>query len=242
MTKPMTKQGLLQLHYAMRKHRLLIFTILLLAFLLIFPFVHQQYMAYLVVMEAFFSMLLIGGIYVVSHNERLLTVAILMALLIFSIIWFNLFLQSQDLLIFGLIAEVVFFIMTTAIIVSHVLEYKRVTADKIYGAISGYLLMGIVWALLYTTVEYVHPGAFKFGLNGHDVYRSPYAHPYYFVHFIYYSFVTLTTLGYGDILPINPVARALASLEAVFGQLYVAVLIARLVGLHIGHARLSDLE
>jgi voltage-gated potassium channel Kch len=56
-----------------------------------------------------------------------------------------------------------------------------------------------------------------------------------FANFIYYSFVTLTTLGYGDIVPVSPHARALSSLEAVIGQLFIAVLIARLVGMHIVH-------
>ena len=53
---------------------------------------------------------------------------------------------------------------------------------------------------------------------------------------VYYSFVTLTTLGYGDIVPVSPSARALATLEALTGQLYLTVLVARLVGLHITHA------
>ena len=113
-----------------------------------------------------------------------------------------------------------------------VLAGGRVTSERIFGAISVYLLIGFMFALVYAFVALVDPGAFAFsdailgsatsGEIGHG--KSI---------FTYFSFVTMTTLGYGDVTPVSPVARTLAYLEAVLGQLYLAVMIAGLVGMHI---------
>ncbi len=97
-----------------------------------------------------------------------------------------------------------------------------VTSNQIIGALCVYLLFGVIWAFLYEFVEYFSPGSFK-GLDSRDGGQA----------FVYYSFVTLTTLGYGDVVPIRPVAMALAYLQAVFGQVYLAVLVAGLVGMRV---------
>ena len=104
------------------------------------------------------------------------------------------------------------------------------TRDKIAGAICVYLLLGVIWSLAYAIIAVTTPGAFRApeeitaGLAGGS-------HA-----FIYFSFVTLTTLGYGDISPVAPVSQTLAWFEAVTGQLYLTILVARLVGLHISHS------
>jgi len=221
------------------QHRLLIFLCSLLTLLIFFPIIYEQYGDYLYILELLFSIILITGIYIVSANRKILTVAILLASLTLSIFWFNIILQSSSLLTFGLMLEIIFFAITTTTILIHVLQYKKVTADKIYGAICGYLLIGIIWALMYTTVENMYPGSFLFinGVTGPHHFQS--LHRFYFSYFLYYSFVTLTTLGYGDILPLTAVTRILSSIQAVIGQLYVAVLIARLVGLHISHTTIA---
>lgn len=94
----------------------------------------------------------------------------------------------------------------------------KVNEHRILGAVSGYLLLGVTWATLYALVDVIHPGAFSQNVPGGD--RRDW---------IYFSFVTLTTTGYGDITPVHSVARTLAILEALIGQLYPAILIARLV-------------
>ena len=221
-------------------NRLLLLLAILLFLLMIFPFVHELYAGYIFVLEWSVSFLLIAGIYVVSAEKRTLIVAILIATLVLTIMWFNHFLQNSELQLSGLILEIVFFIVTTLTIISHVLEYKKVTADKIYGAICGYLLIGITWALIYSAIETARPGSFIFN-NGIDVINHElFSYRFHFSYFMYYSFVTLSTLGYGDIAPLNTPARVFSSLEAIMGQLYVAVLIARLVGLHISHTYLGD--
>ncbi len=99
-----------------------------------------------------------------------------------------------------------------------------VTRQRIEGAVAVYLLFGLAWAEGYECVEAFAPGAF--GLPAGEVPTAGWFSP-----LLYFSFVTLTTLGYGDVLPVHPAARSLAMFEALMGQLYPAVLIARLVSL-----------
>lgn len=112
-----------------------------------------------------------------------------------------------------------------------VLEPGAVTLNRIVGALCVYLLFGLLWAVLYATVELVEPTAFAYA---HGAPGDP------LEQFLYYSFVTLTTLGYGDVTPVHPVARTIAYFEAVIGQLYVAVLVASLVGRY--SAQLGDVQ
>ncbi len=97
-----------------------------------------------------------------------------------------------------------------------------ITVHRVQGAVAAYLLLGLMWGYAYELVDALHPGAFASALAApaHD--RS----------LIYFSFVTLTTVGYGDVTPVHPLARSLALMEGLTGQLYPAILLARLVTLH----------
>jgi hypothetical protein len=115
-----------------------------------------------------------------------------------------------------------------AILVS-VLGSGRVTADKIYGAICAYLLLGYAWAFAYSVIEEIQHGSFAtLGPATNDIVSRV-------MQMRYFSFVTLATVGYGDVVPRMPLARTVALLEAMVGQFYLVALIGRLVGLHIVH-------
>jgi hypothetical protein len=101
-----------------------------------------------------------------------------------------------------------------------------INAEQIYAALSVYLLAGLFFGLLHWAIELTWPGSF-----GESAASPPPRFPLSTA--IYFSFVTLATLGYGDVVPRTEVARGVAVLEAVGGQLYVAVTIARLVGAHL---------
>jgi hypothetical protein len=101
------------------------------------------------------------------------------------------------------------------LMVKHLLSIKVVTADMIYCAISTYLLIGIGWAGIFGVVEAVAPGSFS-GTPAIDL--------------LYFSFVTLTTLGFGDILPLSILAKRLVIFEATMGSIYMAVIVAMIVG------------
>ncbi len=128
-----------------------------------------------------------------------------------------------------MVALLGFLILTTWQAARHVLFTGAIDRNKIVGAICIYLLLGLIWAVLYLVIAEVFPTSFH-GLP---------AAPWYevFPDFIYFSFVSLTTLGFGDISPALPVPRFLVYMEAVVGQFYIAIVVATLVG-----ARLSDLQ
>ena len=122
-----------------------------------------------------------------------------------------------------LILMLIFFIFTAMQTVKQVVFSGKIDGNKILGAICLYLLLGLIWALIYTLVQLFSGDAFH-GL-------TPQTHWYMlFPDFIYFSFVTLTTLGFGDITPSLPITRFLVYFEAIFGQFYLAIVIASLVG------------
>lgn len=115
------------------------------------------------------------------------------------------------------------------VILRRIFERPFVTSATVSASLVVYLAFGVVWAQAYRLVEHFYPGSFT-GLSGIgfvDVQRD----------LFYYSYVTLTTLGYGDITPVSPEARALAITEAIVGQLYLVVLVASLVGMHLTRRR-----
>ena len=118
----------------------------------------------------------------------------------------------------------------TWIILSSIFKKNKIGADELSGAMVSYLLLGIMWGLLYSLIEIISPNSFSF-VNADDIQAKGSA-------LFYYSFVTLTTLGYGDILPVTRFARTTAYLEAVVGVMYTAILVAGLVG-HIGAKKKS---
>ncbi|MCX5905513.1 MAG: potassium channel family protein [Proteobacteria bacterium] len=118
------------------------------------------------------------------------------------------------------------------IVLVQVFRAGPITIHRITGAIAVYLLIGLMWAFVYQLIELQFPAAFKLpasmGTYTADTLQS---------NLLYFSFVTLTTLGYGDILAVHPSARMLVMLEALTGQLFPAILLARLVSLEIMHKK-----
>ena len=120
------------------------------------------------------------------------------------------------------VSTLVTLVLLAIVVLAQVLRSGPVTIHRIVGAIAAYILFGLSWGFAYQVVEALAPGAFK-GLAAEYGARD----------LIYYSFVTLTTIGYGDITPVHNTARSLAMLEGLTGQLYPAILVARLVSLEV---------
>jgi hypothetical protein len=214
---------------------MLLFLIVSCLLIVLFPFTQNQFYIPTVAIEVLYNFFIIFAIYLISQHKQVVAVSVFISLLAITLIAFDKWIESRALLLTGLAMEIILFSMAIVLIIRHVMRYKKITEDKIYGAISAYLLIGIAWALLYTCIEIYQPHSFLFtsGFLIHSKQVS--THRFYFSEFLYFSYVTLSTLGYGDIVPTTHLARLCASLQAVFGQLYVAVLIARLVGIHITH-------
>jgi hypothetical protein len=175
--------------------------------------------------EFFFAIILVAGVFVMT-GSRIAAVAMLAALVMAStgaifrlrapsVLDINLFAGAW--LIMGIVMA---WAVTPA-----VFGPGRVTHHHIMGAILLYLTIAIIFVALFTFVGSVVPKAFS-GLAVEDS-------PALASNLIYFSFATLTTTGYGDIFPVHPIARSLCNLESIFGQLYPATLLARLVTLEI---------
>ena len=139
---------------------------------------------------------------------------------------------SREIAVVVFVFTVLFMLHVICSIGRHVLFAARVNRDILAGAICLYLLLGLVWAIAYGFLMVLDPTSLNVPLHftsaGQDS-GSP------FSILTYFSFVTLTTLGFGDISPVSPMARNLVWLEAVVGQLFVAITIARLVSLNVAH-------
>jgi len=118
-----------------------------------------------------------------------------------------------------------FFVLTTWIAARQVLFRGHVDGNSIIGAICIYLLLGLTWGLMYLLVEGLSPESFKGVTSGGWRDQLP--------DLVYFSFVSLTTMGFGDITPAGPVARFLVYTEGVVGQFYIAIVVASLVGVRI---------
>lgn len=169
-----------------------------------------------------FSAMLVAGAFTVWRHERWLvrSVAIL-CLLAVPGPWLAFQWPSAGLETWNAATEAIVLVLLAIVVLLTVLRAGTITRRQIQGAIAAYLLLGLAWAAAYSWMALHDPSAF----NGASAGGSH--------QWTYYSLVTLTTMGYGDITPVHPAARSLAVAEALTGQLYVGIMIARLVSLEL---------
>jgi hypothetical protein len=144
---------------------------------------------------------------------------------------------SAWVLFVGHVCEVLFLFGAAGLIVRSLFSARSLTFDSIFGAVCGYLFLGLGWAVLYSLIESFQPGSFE--ISRSLVTAGGSSHPLPHV-LTYFSFVTLTTVGYGDISPISPATRTCAWMEAVTGQFYLAVIVAGLVSLLVAKVQRED--
>jgi voltage-gated potassium channel len=147
----------------------------------------------------------------------------------------DIIIESNVLAIYQLLSIFVFLCFTFYLCWQQVMFSGMVDQNKIIGAICIYILMGLIWAFLYLIVEYIFPGSYT-GLGQAGIWQDK------FEDLTYFSLVTLTTLGYGDITPVQPLSRILALMEAITGVFYTTILVASLIGMRLAHysGRSSD--
>ena len=136
------------------------------------------------------------------------------------------------------VVSMAFLALTTFEILKDVLSGTTVDLNRIWGAVCVYIMIGLFWAFAFVIIQLQVPNAIL-GMTGLGMTRPDHS-SVVLADMLHFSFVTLTTLGYGDLFPRIHVARFLASAEAISGQLYLTILVARLVGLHIVSARDVD--
>jgi len=176
----------------------------------------------------FFSIILISGAITASRSRILRTFVFSWGLLTFVFLWVRYFFPHQTVIFIAAYLALFYLMLLTFLILAQALREGPTTSHRIMGAVAAYLLLGLIWSLIYYTIALHIPGAFK-GLEAlmegdKEVIRT---------HFQYFSFTILTTVGFGDIVPVHPIARMAAVFEGVVGQLFPAILIARLVALQV---------
>jgi voltage-gated potassium channel len=185
----------------------------------------------ILVLNIIAAAVLVAGSYALSERRHLFVIAIVLSAVSVIgtalLIWFH---QHWAELVsyICIIVLIAFFSIT---ILGYVFSSGRVTMDRIFAAICVYMLIGFAWSFAYALLDEIAPGSF---VAVTETSRNDYVGRVQQLR--YFSFMTLTTVGYGDVVPRSPAARTMASLEAVMGQIYLAVLVARLVGLYIVHS------
>lgn len=188
-------------------------------------------------MTGLFTIVLLSAAITVCEGRVTAFIALWLAVPAFLFGVFNLVVDWRPIVVLGDLFDIAFLGFTVAIGLRFLFRTDRVTHRTIWASLCVYLLLGIVWANVYSMVGYLNPDAFKFPLAAEGSQEHMELGAQESAVALYYSFVTMTTLGYGDIVPLSPTARLLSALQAVMGQLYLAVLVARLVGLQISQSR-----
>lgn len=164
------------------------------------------------------------GVYATGRNKKTIILLLILGMPWVFSDW--IFTSSSQ----SIFASILYFFFITTILLNHILKAKDITQDTLYGAVCVYLLLGLLWVTIYGCLEYFYPGAVfisdSLGNSGNISTNE----------LIYYSYTTLTTLGYGDITSMTPLGRILSVLEALAGQLFIAVMIARLVSIYTAKA------
>jgi len=175
--------------------------------------------------RAVLSLVIISGVVATLEDRRILVLTVALAIGSVWLGWANFEENNLYLHLVNDVYSLLFVALLAALILRQVLRPGPITSRRVQGSVAVYLLFGILWAIGYEVVELVEPGCFAFPQKSGATLPQ----------LAYFSFTTLTTLGFGDIVPLRPIARSLVMLEALVGQLFPVILIAGLVTLEIEH-------
>lgn len=211
-------------NFTQRGHRALLITLLLM--IIVSPFV-QQFTGFQWTLAVFLALVLLTAVRTVANKPHQYYVALVLAVIALLPQLGVLFDGSHWMEMTRLVSMVLFLVWVCLLLLRDIIVRSHtVTTELIFGAINVYLMVGLAFAFVYSLLEFAQPGSFT-GLGGYSGKQGSVNQ------FMYFSFITLSTLGYGDITPLTPFASTASYVQAIFGQLYLAILVARLVGLYI---------
>jgi voltage-gated potassium channel len=224
-----------------RPWRFLVLLISLILLLVIQPLVHG-FSLRSPLFSVFYSLVMVAAVLSLFEGRWLRWAVLVSGVLVVSGRWlaFLLVASSEDAIALAdHVGEIIFLAFVAAMILRAIFLQRAISVDSIFGAICVYLLIGLAWGSLYSMTEVLHPGSFEASSRLADTVkladtRQPVL--------TYYSFVTMTTVGYGDITPVSPSARTLSWLEAMTGQFYIAVLVAFLIGIRVSQGPVNDAQ
>jgi len=172
-----------------------------------------------IILQTAFWLIIVAGAFSVSSRLFLQLTAVTVSALSSALMWLQLSSSGKTLFEVQILLSIGMLLIFAQLMIKSFLARGNAWDHRIAAAIAVYLLIGLIWARLYELVALMAPGAF----------RVPEGEPLNSTNLVYFSFVTLATLGYGDFAPVNMVARNMAVLEAIMGQLYMVLLVSRLV-------------
>jgi ion channel len=187
--------------------------------------------------ELLFTLVTLSSIHMLGIRRGPALISGFLALPTLVSLWLRQLIPAVGLSQVSLVLLTLFLLYTAATVLLQVFSEETVTMDTLSAALCVYLLMGYMWGSLYGVMYLLAPGAFHLPMGWAPAEEQGIARDVPLNLLTYFSFMTLTTVGYGDVLPITGSARAAVMLEAVLGHFYLAVLVARLVGLHIADTR-----
>ncbi|MGD9173873.1 MAG: ion channel [Desulfobacterales bacterium] len=205
------------------KDRFLLLIVFLVALIVLGPFI-EGFIGLRLFMEVFFSIIFIATIYAVSQKRLHIVIAAILLTPALVAVWTPDIPMNNTLLTIGYLCGLIVLAFAIISILNLIFTEKTVTRQTISAAVAVYLLIALMWTFIYRLIENLYPGSFAVA---HDGLRSAENV------FLYFSLVTITTLGYGDITPIGSQAIALSVLEAITGQIYLVVVVAWFVGLYV---------
>ncbi len=177
-----------------------------------------------------FALLMIACLYLVATEKKYLTIGLVLAVPALITHWSFGLLPETARLTINSVLQIAFLSYVCGHIYTYLFTARKIVSDVIFAALCLYFLLGIVWTFAYFLIEINSPGAISLvselgsaATNPRDLLRD----------ILYFSFVTITTLGYGDITPVSRLAQSLAIIQAFVGQIYIAIVIARLVAMQL---------
>lgn len=210
------------------KNRYLWLLIALVFMLVIAPLLHQLTLGFLF-QHGFLMAVFVTGVMANRHRRRLFLASLIIASVTAPLVWAAALLDNVPLSLTTYVLQVVFLGMMAVLILISVIRDVQSGHEAIFGAICVYLLMGLAWAIVYAGIEFVESEPFAIAYRDVGTRLADQRELTSYTQMVYFSFVTMSTLGYGDMVPITPLARTATWMQSVAGQLYIAVLVARLV-------------
>lgn len=183
---------------------------------------------------------LLSGVFAISKRKVVAIASLKLAALALGTMWASELYCTRTTCMASDACLALFLGFVACMILHDIWTARMVTADTLVGAVCAYMLIGATWASAYSFVELLVPGSFVLTVTGETISAKPAAHIHNYPLLMYYSFVTLCSLGYGDVVPVKAAARMVATTEAITGHFYMAVFVARMISLHLVHARASD--
>ena len=175
------------------------------------------------------SAVLISALYAVNDKKIVFRILAVLLLPMLISIWVLESDYQSALSKLSAILTMAFLCVTLAAVFTHVILAREIDANMIFGSVAVYLLVGIIVALILLYLHNTDPGTVLGSLSNADPWGGNNDN---LAVLLYFSMITLTSVGYGDMVPVGPAAKSVAMLTGVFGQLYVAILVAKLVGIY----------